>query len=953
MVTTFNAYQKLPRHTHNIFEGNSPWSAFVRVLEPDLSRLAYSSSLTGIWSYDSAGTAIGADNTQLKGVFPTDNGVFVVGRTITDNSVARGNAIPVNNVPAWGASTPDGLTGIFGRLSFATNQNIPPSVSITSPTGPVTIVPGSTLNVTANASDFDGSIDRVEFYVDGALVATDTTAPYGFTWTAPMTQRNYTLMARAYDNEGASTNSPTRTITVYTDNLPPAVSMAAPENNTLIPRGSNIVLSANASDPDGSITKLEFFANGVSLGDGSRANSSQPFSLFWSPAAGIYDITARATDNSGAMSTSLPVKLTVGGVPTGFTVAINFKDSPATDLNQTAAGGYYWNSVGSTQFSKSNLRTLDGVSITDITVDTGDNPFGFVTNTRGSNMETSHNGYVFPAAVTYSYAGDNWASADRNGNATVRLVSDTSYTYNLTILSSRALNADQGWVTDFNVGGTYERTTNITGRYLGGTTLTLDSAAAPEFWSAGTMGPFNTEPVGGQQVFVLNVGANYRAAHINALIVEAVPAYSNTAPVANAGEDFSVTDPNNDGFADVTLDGSQSYDPDEGDSIFSYHWFIDEVEVATGAAPTLTLPVGTTVITLVVLDEFFYEHADTVSVTVLPSPGVPPVPVVATNSPGQDMDSDGFGIVTLDGSASYDPDSGDSIVSWKWQKNGIVLAEGPVVDVNLPVGTHTLSLEVTDNWNKRASTDFQVTVLASPGVPPVAVPPADFAIENSEDKGSMPVPLDGSASYDPDGDEIVRYQWKIGNSVIATGAQVAPILPVGTHTITLVVTDSWNMKGSADVVVTVYRPALVAPVAHAGLNQMIRDDNDSGSVLVQLDGSQSYDPLGPIGIISYTWRINGEVVASAVKPTLQLEVGVHEIELTVVDDDNLSDTDVVTISVLPALTGSKTIIGIAGNNPNTDDRNQGGIYWNGFNLSTTTLPLRDSTNQLSVKFVMF
>ncbi|MCD8483756.1 MAG: hypothetical protein LR015_14555 [Verrucomicrobia bacterium] len=70
MVTTFNAYQKMPRHTNTIFEGNAPWSAYVRVFEPDLSRLAYSSSLTGIWSYDSSGTAIGADNTQLKGVFP-------------------------------------------------------------------------------------------------------------------------------------------------------------------------------------------------------------------------------------------------------------------------------------------------------------------------------------------------------------------------------------------------------------------------------------------------------------------------------------------------------------------------------------------------------------------------------------------------------------------------------------------------------------------------------------------------------------------------------------------------------------------------------------------------------------------------------------------------------------------------------------------------------------------
>ena len=94
-------------------------------------------------------------------------------------------------------------------------------------------MPGTTLDVAATASDFDGYIDRVEFFVDGSLVHTSHGEPHGFTWTAPMVQRNYTLLARAYDNEGASTNSATRTITVYTDNLPPSVSIAAPVDGTL------------------------------------------------------------------------------------------------------------------------------------------------------------------------------------------------------------------------------------------------------------------------------------------------------------------------------------------------------------------------------------------------------------------------------------------------------------------------------------------------------------------------------------------------------------------------------------------------------------------------------------------------------------------------------------------------------------------------------------------------
>ncbi|MCD8482137.1 MAG: Ig-like domain-containing protein [Verrucomicrobia bacterium] len=141
----------------------------------------------------------------------------------------------------------------------------------------MTVVPGATVNVTAHASDFDGYIERVEFYVDGSLVYTDYAAPYGFSWTAPMTQRNYTLMARAYDNEGASTNSATRTITVYTDNLPPAVAITSPSNEAQFPRGTQLQVAVSASDPDGTVTRVELYSNGQLV----DTRSSAPWTFLW------------------------------------------------------------------------------------------------------------------------------------------------------------------------------------------------------------------------------------------------------------------------------------------------------------------------------------------------------------------------------------------------------------------------------------------------------------------------------------------------------------------------------------------------------------------------------------------------------------------------------------------------------------------------------------------------
>ncbi|ATB47128.1 M20/M25/M40 family metallo-hydrolase [Corallococcus macrosporus] len=88
----------------------------------------------------------------------------------------------------------------------------PPEVAITAP------ATGSTVSgvtaVTASASDASG-VNRVEFLVDGALVATDTTAPYAFDWdTAALSNGSHTLTARAVDGAGLPATSSEVTVTV-------------------------------------------------------------------------------------------------------------------------------------------------------------------------------------------------------------------------------------------------------------------------------------------------------------------------------------------------------------------------------------------------------------------------------------------------------------------------------------------------------------------------------------------------------------------------------------------------------------------------------------------------------------------------------------------------------------------------------------------------------------------
>lgn len=75
-----------------------------------------------------------------------------------------------------------------------------PSVSLTKPDADVSLSLKSSIVLSANASD-NGTIQKVEFTANGALIGKSTTAPYNFTWT-PAVPGTYTVAARAYDDKG-------------------------------------------------------------------------------------------------------------------------------------------------------------------------------------------------------------------------------------------------------------------------------------------------------------------------------------------------------------------------------------------------------------------------------------------------------------------------------------------------------------------------------------------------------------------------------------------------------------------------------------------------------------------------------------------------------------------------------------------------------------------------------
>ncbi|MCC5841199.1 MAG: PKD domain-containing protein [Opitutales bacterium] len=179
MVTTSNAFQKLPRRRgHNnpaLNEGTSPWTDWARAYEPDFSALAYSSALTGQWTYPDGNIdaePVGAGNVKLRGVFPLSGGLLAVGHHSNNaGTSAGGNDMPTNNVPSWGSASYNGITGVLALMPF---HNDRPSPAFT-----VGVNVGN-ISVNAAASTSVSAIQSYEWTFGDGTTATGATAAHTY-----------------------------------------------------------------------------------------------------------------------------------------------------------------------------------------------------------------------------------------------------------------------------------------------------------------------------------------------------------------------------------------------------------------------------------------------------------------------------------------------------------------------------------------------------------------------------------------------------------------------------------------------------------------------------------------------------------------------------------------------------------------------------------------------------
>ena len=280
--------------------------------------------------------ATDADGTISKVDFY--NGATLLGTDISSPfSFTWTNVLPGNYSLTAKATDNGSLINTSVAVAIFVNAaNIPPSVSISSPANNAIFASPATVTINATAADADGTVSKVDFYNGSTLLGTDDSSPYSFTW-SNVVAGNYSITAKATDNGAIVTTSSVTNVLV---NSAPSVSITGPTNNAMFNTPATITINASATDPGGSVTKVDFYSGTTLL----ATDNTSPYSYKWiNVPTGKYSLIAKATDNSSLITTSAVITVSVNAAPTvNITSPLNNNTfpSPATiTINATAADG--------------------------------------------------------------------------------------------------------------------------------------------------------------------------------------------------------------------------------------------------------------------------------------------------------------------------------------------------------------------------------------------------------------------------------------------------------------------------------------------------------------------------------------------------------------------------------------------------------------------------------------
>lgn len=282
--------------------------------------------------------------------------------------------------------------------------DLPPEVSLTSPTNGESFNEGDIVAITADASSESSSIERVDFYLNDALVGSDNSQPYQYQWTS--TAGSHAVYAQAFDHNEQSARTQAVSFTVngnapggscktlpnynegntyalgdivvnqdnqYSCQIPgwcssaawayepgvgtdwqsawqheggcgaaPELSFTSPGNGETLLVGTPTYIVVNTVEGDLGIDSVQFFVNNELLGDGVADGDN--YQIEWTPFdTGSITLSAIATDNEGDTGTT--------------TQQVSVTDQAlVVDLTKPAAGSRF--SVGATVGLEADVKSF-------------------------------------------------------------------------------------------------------------------------------------------------------------------------------------------------------------------------------------------------------------------------------------------------------------------------------------------------------------------------------------------------------------------------------------------------------------------------------------------------------------------------------------------------------------------------------------------------------------------
>jgi PKD repeat protein len=387
---------------------------------------------------------------------------------------------------------------------------------------------------------------------------------------------------------------------------------------------------------------------------------------------------------------------------------------------------------------------------------------------------------------------------------------------------------------------------------------------------------------------------------------------SNAAPVA------AITAPANGATFDegvaITLTGTGTDAEDGALSGASLQWTSSLAGVlGTGASVTFSnAALGRHRLVLTVTDSQGLTGLASVEVDVV-RPGANRAPTVTISAPANNASLVAGQAVTLTGAAT-DPEDGalsGPALAWSSSRDG-ALGAGASLSATLTAGVHTLTLTATDSMGATGSASVTVSV-NQPGNQPPSVTITQPTPGQTVFQGTA-VTLAATATDPEDGALTgAALAWSSSrDGALGTGSPLSvATLTAGTHTLSVVATDSGGNTGTATVSLTVL-PQNAAPTV--SITQPVTGASVAAGTSVTLAGTASDPEDGALSGAALTWRSSLDGVLGTGSPlaTSSLRVGVHTLSLTATDSGGRTGSASVQLTVTMATANLPPIARLTG-----------------------------------------